>query len=239
MNTANNIITLSNGKEVLLEEFSSWSKHKQKISLFPPNKGRKFGEDFKNKIRESRKKGLELGTIKIISGGDHVNARKVMTPKGYFDCLKDAAIAFDVRGATLRDWIKKNKDGFYFVDKARPRKPQSKKGGLSGVKNKAAKAILTPEGRFDSIKAAGLHFGLNPEDFGVLLKTQSHLFKFEKEYQKPKAYKNLQHKPVVTPEGRFDSLKLAALHYGLTGEGMRYRVVSGNWPEFYYENVKS
>lgn len=38
---------------------------------------------------------------------------------------------------------------------------------------------------------------------------------------------------VVTPAGAFDSISDAARHYGMTSEGMRHRVNSDKYPEFY------
>ena len=38
---------------------------------------------------------------------------------------------------------------------------------------------------------------------------------------------------VVTPDGEFDSISDAARHYGMTSEGMRNRVNSDKYPEFY------
>lgn len=38
---------------------------------------------------------------------------------------------------------------------------------------------------------------------------------------------------VITPDGEFDSISDAARHYGMTSEGMRNRVNSDNYPEFY------
>lgn len=38
---------------------------------------------------------------------------------------------------------------------------------------------------------------------------------------------------VITPDGEFDSISDAARHYGMTSEGMRNRVNSDKYPEFY------
>jgi len=234
MSEATNMIMLANGREVTFEEFSSWGGHKQKMSLFPSNKGRIFGEDFKNKVREGRKRSIELGRTKIILGGDHFAARKVRTPKGDFDSLKNAANAYSIDGGTMRTWIKKNKEGFLFLDAPLSRKPARIKGGLSGSKNKSSRAILTPEGRFETIKEAAAFFGLSKGAFSNELKKPNSLFKYVDNKVSQRIFKILNQRQVITPLGRFSSINSAANHYGMSSEGMRYRLNSKNWSDFYF-----
>ena len=107
-------VTLANGKIVDWDEFSQWSGNKQKMSIIPPNKGRKFSEEFKEKIRQARKNEILNGTRIIIKGGESKCARSVSTPNGMFETIKEAGIFYKVRGSTIRDWIKNGKVGFVF-----------------------------------------------------------------------------------------------------------------------------
>lgn len=147
-------VTLSNGKKVDWDEFSKWSSIKQKMSINPPNKGRKFSEEFKKNISQRRRMDIATGKSVAIKGGKHANSRSVTTPDGYFETVKEAGLHYSVRGSTIREWIKRGKDGFQYSSPPTPRKAPTKKGGVSGGLNKSARAVLTPIGRFCSLKEA-------------------------------------------------------------------------------------
>ena len=144
-------VTLANGNVVSWEEFSKWSEQKQKLSLIPPNKGRVFGPEFGKKISDTKRKAKEDGVIyNIAKGENHVHSRKVLTPKGIFVSIKEAANAYGVRGAAIRDWIQSGKEGFEFLTPPTERKAPTKKGGASGSKNGSERAVITPDGRFET-----------------------------------------------------------------------------------------
>ena len=107
-------VTLSNGKKVDWDEFSTWSAYKQIRNINPSNKGTKYSEESKMKIRQARQNELLNGAGQFFKGGRNPNARKVSTPNGVFETLKEAGIFYKVGGAKVREWIKKGKEGFSF-----------------------------------------------------------------------------------------------------------------------------
>lgn len=63
-----------------------------------------------NKQKGTKKPEISLRN----SGAGNGRARTIITPKGVFLTRKEAALAYDVWEGTIRDWIKKGKDGFYY-----------------------------------------------------------------------------------------------------------------------------
>ena len=49
-------VTLANGNKVDWDEFSTWSARKQNQNINPSNKGKKFSEESKMKIRQAKQK---------------------------------------------------------------------------------------------------------------------------------------------------------------------------------------
>jgi len=178
------MIKLANGKEVSLEDFTSWSFIKQDRNINPVNIGYVHRQESIEKLKGVYMERVKAGNTCIVSGGKHILARRVMTPQGKYETVKIGAKAYDVCPQTLSKWIKMKKEGFFFIDPLRDRKPDQRKGGASGAKNGRSKSVITPEGQFPSIRAAALHY---------------------------------------------------KLHEGT----MAIRLRSENWPEFYYERIKS
>lgn len=228
-------VNLANGTQVDWDEFSKWSSRKQIMSISPPNKGKKFGEEFKKKLSLSKKQGFNEGRYNIKSGGEHAHARKVMTPDGEFSTIKEAGEFYSVRGSTIRDWIKRGKSGFEFITAQSQRKPQSKKGGLSGEKNKSSRAVITPGGTFPTLKAAAQHLGITVGALAFKVKNcLSGEYRFAEEREQRKIGKNPKSRKVMTPDGVFESCTEAARHFGISGEGMRYKLKSRFQIDFYY-----
>jgi hypothetical protein len=231
-------VTLANGKKIEWDEFSKWSGHKQKVSINPPNKGRKFGEEFKEKIRQARKNEMLNGTRIVIKGGDHKHARSVITPHGVFETIKEAGMFYKVRGSTLREWIKKGKEGFQFSAPPIERKAPSKKGGRAGSSNGSARAVMTPNGRFSTLREAAENFGVSTGKLSALIKKSSNgEFKYATEDKGYKRGINPNSRKVITPAGEFETIALAAKHFGVTGESIRYRAMSKHQTEYYFPDV--
>ena len=232
-------VTLANGKKVDWDEFSKWSAVKQNNCINPANKGRKFNDEFKENARKSIKNQIFNGTRKIIKGGEHRNARKVSTPNGVFDSIKEAGLFYNVRGSTIRDWIKKGKSGFVFSSPPLVRCSPTKKGGLSGSSNGSARAVITPSGRFGTVKEAISFLGVTAGMLNYKIKSSSN---GEYRYEIEKVFKvgiNPNSKRIMTPYGEFNSIASAAKHFGITVQAMRYRSQSLRMPEFYILDAPS
>ncbi len=230
------LVRLANGTEVTWDEFSKWTSHKQILSLNPPNKNRKWDESFGRKISESKRIAKENGVIyKLSKGEDHVFSRRVKTPKGECVSIKEAASLYGVRGDTLRNWIKSGKDGFEFITPPSIRKEPHKKGGRSGGENGSARSVITPQGKFESLKAASLHFCVSTGVMSNWIKNvKSKEFFYEKEIVIRKAFKNLNKRTIKTPDGIFNGLKEAGDYYGVCGESIRQRITIMKWDGWEY-----
>jgi hypothetical protein len=227
-------VTLSNGKKVDWDEFSTWSAIKQNFCINPPNKGRKFNEEFKEKIRQARKNEMLNGTRKIIKGGEHPHSRIVSTPNGVFETIKEAGIFYKVRGSTIMNWIKNGKEGFAFSSPPPVRSAPIKKGGLSGSSNGSARAVITPHGRFGTVKEAISFLGITAEMFySKIMNSSNGEFRYESESKGFKVGINPNSQRIMTPSGEFDTIASAAKHFGITAQSMRYRAKSIHQPEFY------
>ena len=227
-------VTLSNGKKVDWDEFSTWSAIKQNFCINPPNKGRKFNEEFKEKIRQARKNEMLNGTRKIIKGGEHPHSRIVSTPNGVFETIKEAGIFYKVRGSTIMNWIKNGKEGFAFSSPPPVRSAPIKKGGLSGSSNGSARAVITPRGRFDTVKEATSFLGITAGMLSYKIKNSSNgEFRYESESKGFKVGINPNSQRIMTPSGEFDTIASAAKHFGITAQSMRYRAKSIHQNEFY------
>ena len=227
-------VTLANGKKVEWDEFCQWSAVKQHQSLNPSNKGRKFSAEFKENVRQSIKNQILNGTRKIIKGGVHRNARKVSTPNGVFETLKEAGIFYKVRGSTIRAWIKNGKEGFAFSSPPPVRSAPIKKGGLSGSSNGSARAVITPHGRFGTVKEAISFLGITAEMlYSKIMNSSNGEFRYESESKGFKVGINPNSQRIMTPSGEFDTIASAAKHFGITAQSMRYRAKSIHQNEFY------
>ncbi len=83
-----------------------------------------------------------------------------------------------------------------------------------GKNNASSRAVITPDGSFETIKAAALHYGISVPTLGKWLRDDRYVgFKFAE----AKASYSLT-KPLVinTPEGQFKSKAAAARHFGVT-----------------------
>ena len=229
-----NYVKLANGKLISWEDFSTWSAIKQHMSILPPNKGRKFDDEFRRKLSQTKKRRYADGTIKAVSGGDHANARKISTPDGEFGSIKEVGVFYSVRGSTIRDWLKKGKEGFSYIGPPTVRKPQSVKGGVTGRENKSSREVITPLGKFPTIKQAAAELGISTGSLTYKLRyCKSGEYSYAKESEPRKIGLNPNRVKVVTPDGVFETITDAARHYGIKGESMRYRIKSKYMPEFY------
>ena len=110
-----------------------------------------------------------------------------------------------------------------------------KKGGQTGSRNGSARAVITPHGRFDTFKAASLHFGVSHTVMSKWIKIEkSNNFYYEKEIETPRVYKNLNKKYIKTPDGIFYGLNETSKFYGVCGESIRQRISVMKWEGWEY-----
>lgn len=115
---------LSNDHKQKISKGNTGKKHshtaeaKKKISEF--NKGKILSEEHKKKVKKARQfQVFTEETKKKISesnkGKIPGNAKSVKTPLGNFITLTLAAKAHNVSIETIRNWIKKNKEGYIYT----------------------------------------------------------------------------------------------------------------------------
>lgn len=100
------------------KKHSHTEESKKKISEF--NKGKILSEEHKQKVKKARKfQVFTEETKKKISesnkGKIPGNAKSVKTPLGNFITITLAANAHNVSKETIRNWIKKNKEGYSYT----------------------------------------------------------------------------------------------------------------------------
>jgi NUMOD3 motif len=104
------------------------------LNIIAGNTGRKHSEETKKKLSELRKgksfltdegrqKIKAASTGRLITDEERIkrslnsgSTKKVITPIGEFRSAKLAALEYGIHGCTLRDWIKKGKVGFSYID---------------------------------------------------------------------------------------------------------------------------
>jgi hypothetical protein len=223
------VIKLANGTEVSWDEFSKWSTYKQNGSLSPTCIGLIHKKSTIKKITETKRRNIDSGETNIKKGGAHGRARCVVTPDGEFPTLKEAANYYNVKGEILRSWIKKNRTGFYYKKEihftVRPKGPIS-------TNNDFCTSIITPAGVFPSIRQVLINFKISKIELDALLMHPNKTgFKINK--SKKDLIRQLDAN-IRTPDGDFPTIKLAALHYGISINGMRYRIQSVYFKDFHY-----
>lgn len=147
------VVTLANKNQVDWEEFMHWSQHKQRMSLMPHTHKVTWGEEHCRKMREIVTASYADGTRRVNwnYGEKNGRSRAVITPQGQFPSITAAAQHYAVTGNTMKDWITKTRaDRFRFVNEM-TKDEISKRSCLP-------KPVMTPDGRFPSIKAAAEHY---------------------------------------------------------------------------------
>lgn len=153
-------VTLSNGKKVDWDEFSRWSDSKQVRNINPPNLGKDFGDEFRQKMSAIVIASYRNGTRKKTrnTGSRNGFSRGVVTPLGKFESIKESALAHGVLSSTMRSWILKNKEGYHYLDLDKARVTTLRKPSRS-----ASKAVITPFGKFDSMVDAAKFEGVRAQ----------------------------------------------------------------------------
>ena len=158
MNTTTHTVTLRNGKQVLWDEFVTWSSRKQGTNL-PSN----------NPIDQRKSKPWSLSTSLLHSsflkasyatnrevtrniGAANGSAKTVATPAGLFPSRISAAKHYGVSSKKMYGWIKSDlMPDFYYLEKLDP-----------AINNVGSKSVSTPAGNFDSLGAAARYYQVTP-----------------------------------------------------------------------------
>ena len=208
MITENQIVTISNGKQVPWDEFSSWSSKKQNNALNPPAKGNRMTLEKCIEISIRQRASYSAGDLRPRRIGiNNKSSKKVMTPNGEFESINAVASFYCVTRGEVCKWIKKSKSTeFYFSN------PSDKSVKVSTTR----KAVLTPQGRFPTMTAAALHYGVDYQTVKAWIDGTGRYagqFKFTENFGTDIQCKN--NKKVMTPQGEFESLKQAAKALGI------------------------
>lgn len=191
------------------------------------------------KEKESDKK-------KYYSSDDNQVSRKVITPKGEFITVKEAAKSLKISEETLKRRIYDTTVKGYKFAKELPRDKERYFDGSVKKKEKILKttrAVITPKGRFESLSIASGAYGMGVDVLRrYVFNTAYPEFKYEKEETRdkekyfhkviPKAFQK-QTVFVRTPKGDFDSIKLAADAYDIEWHQMNRMVASKSHPDFH------
>ena len=218
------MVKLKNGTEVSWDEFSAWSVKKQNFNLSHFKRLSEGSMAKRVKTRIATNSQLANLFAPAIENG---LSRKVMTPKGEFGSINEAALGYGVVCQTITNWIKKNREGFFFITPPRVRKLNAKltPKNISKRNGRSPRAVLTPDGKFADVHAAAKHYGVHITRIYSWIKT----FK-PSEFK----YETTQEKIILTPQGEFSGVRAAAKKFGITTHAMRSRINSPTWVDFKY-----
>ncbi len=183
------IITLANGSTVSWDEFSRWSLTKQKSNIANPRmrslqtplgvftslaSAIKAHDISAYVLRKKLKSDdhpdyfyLDDKTISIknrvwdTKDGKNPMARRVMTPLGPFNSLKEAASALEISLDALNNRCRSKYHDHYYYLESKVNRVSRKNPGASGSSSGVARRIMTPIGEFETVRAAHKALGVN------------------------------------------------------------------------------
>ena len=105
---------------------------------------------------------------------------------------------------------------------------------LSGSSHVYARAVITPSGRFVTLKEAASFLGIRPGKLTNIIKMSSDGdYRYESERNMCEIRVNPNSKRIMTPAGEFETITAAAIYFGISFVSMRSRSTSEHMPEFY------
>jgi len=178
-------------------------------------------EDNAAAVRKERKRaGLAKARAEGRIGGDSWGTKAVITPEGRFPSAKAAAQHFGISHTGASRRAANGWKGWRYDDNPAV-------AGQSGdvLSMFRPRAVITPKGRFRSARAAAIAYGIDYSVASRRAAKRKNRWRYEDEPLPPaKAVAPRKTtKPVVTPEGRFDSAELAAAHHGITVKVAHHR----------------
>ena len=242
-----NMVKLANGKEVSWDEFSKWSERKQYMNIVNPNLGKKHSDDVRRKMSEIKKEKIANGELTFKKGDDHPMSHPVSTPKGLFGSRQSAAQAYGVSLKRFSGWIKNPRfKGFKFVDDSfKDSLPEQKKREGSEVHN--ARAVVTPLGRFDTVKSACEALEITLGTFYERLRDERYksLYYYadgngigtaSANYIGLKGGSNGSARSVMTPIGEFSTIKEAYTALKIDMTTLYKRLKDEKYENYYYSD---
>ncbi len=176
---------------------------------------------------------------------DNNVARKVITPKGVFKTIKEAAKFLNISEDTLRKRIYDISNDEYHFNKELAR---DKSRYYDGSKNKKeiakakTRAVITPKGRFETLSDASKVYKIGVDVLRrYIFNTAYPEFRYEIEQSRDKekyfhkVIPNTFNKPTVfvkTPLGLFKSIGDAAIAHNMPRHQMERKSLSDKYPEF-------
>jgi hypothetical protein len=139
------------------------------------------------------------------TGSNNGSSRPVMTPDGKFDSMIEACRFYGVTRTFLSYRLKSKKySDFYFLTTSQ---------NPMHDKNNGPKAVITPFGRFNSIKSAADQYCVTEAVMKNWIKsTTKRCFSFD--LKNPSTHSRSRR--VLTPAGEFQSVAAAARFYGVS-----------------------
>lgn len=218
------MVKLKNGTEVSWDEFSTWSIKKQNFNL---SHYERISEDSIAKRVKTRIGTNSQRSNVFAPAIENGLSRKVMTPKGEYGSINEAALEYGVVCQTITNWIKKNREGFYFITPPRVRRSKAKSTpkNISKKNGRSPRKVLTPDGKFEDVHAAAKYYGVHITRIYSWIK-----------YFRPSEFKfeSTQEQIILTPQGQFSGIREAAKKFGITTHAMRSRISSPTWVDFKY-----
>jgi len=225
MDTTTHTVTLRNGKQVLWDEFATWSSARQNSNL-----------NLKEAFNERKHKPWNLSMSLLSSsltkasfrnatrnfGASNGSSKVVMTPKGKFPSRISAAKHYGVSSREMYDWIRSDlKPDFYYLESFNS--PPRKLG---------SKSVSTPAGNFESLAAAARNYQVSAATINNWIKNRPDSgFRYDTYSPNNGAIPGA--KPLMTSAGKFMSLKLASNHFGVQVATIRKWITKGQ-PDFYF-----
>ena len=163
------------------------------------------------------------------------NTRGVITPHGKFSSIAKASNFYGVKGGTIRDWIKNKKNGFAYVGSLGISTNSKNTYRASGANNKRSRAVITPFGRFDTVKDASAFLKIHSNTLRNRIRDcSSGEYRFESDRSPSNVQGHPRYCRVMTPNGVFLSISSAAKSYGYSVNKMKSLIYKNNQTEFYW-----
>lgn len=158
-------VTLANGAQVPFEEFEKWSEHKQRMHTDHPVRQVKYDTNHSDNMRVIVRAQYAAGLRPKPGnfGAANGQARAVITPKGEFPTIKDAARAYEIDVVCLREWMKLKPEDFRFVKQLSDEEWRKLHPGR--------RAVMTPAGKFETINSAARHYSVSSRTLKTWIRT--------------------------------------------------------------------
>ncbi len=203
MDTTMHMVTLANGNQVSWDEFSNWTPKKQNNAMNPPAKGNRMTLEKCIEISKRQRSFYSNGDPRPRRiGSANKSSKSVITPNGEFESINAVAIHYAVSREEVFKWIRKTKPTeFYF----------SIPTGNTTQISKSRRAVMTPKGRFPTMSAAAIHFGVDYQTIKAWINgTGRYAGEFYFCESDTSDIKCKNTKRVMTPVGPFESIRAAS-----------------------------